>query len=137
MLGSGLPELIHDDEDLARFLTQSNWYNSTSAKWRAFMPSIADNETSVYRHGIDPQESLWEIGRVAAGSRTLHGVAIVKAQVVRNEGLLVQSDEPPIRHAVLKAWPQIVSDPEMQKAKRMEIAAVIASACGQPILLQR
>lgn len=62
MLASGLPEIVADDEDLARFLTSSSQFNTQMAKPAAFLPSTSDRETSVFRHGREPRETLWAIG---------------------------------------------------------------------------
>jgi len=61
MLASGLPEVIADDEDIARFLTSSSLFNTTMAKPAAFMPSPADRETSVFRHAGEPRDQLWDV----------------------------------------------------------------------------
>ena len=45
-LPSGLPDLIGDEEDLARFLTQRSHFNAIMAKPAAFLPSRKDRETS-------------------------------------------------------------------------------------------
>jgi hypothetical protein len=132
MLPSGLPEIISDDEDLARFLTQSSQFTSSMAKPAAFLPNPKDQETSVFRHGIDPRENLWTIGAAAAGERKLYGAAFVKAAIVRASQLEVLADEPPLHHAVIKGWPWDKADPDLQKAKQKEIAMIIAS---QAILL--
>ncbi len=84
MLASGLPELVADDEDLARFLTSSSQFNAQGAKPLAFLPSANHRETSVFRHGSEPRDALWAIGdEHVAKTRTLHGAAIVKAGDVR------------------------------------------------------
>ena len=132
-LPSGLPDHVDDDEDLARFLTQSNQYNAIMAKSAAFLPNPKDRETSVSRHGRAPLETLWALGLDAAGGRTLHGAAIFKAHVVRKAQLEVMADEPPPRHAAIRGWPWIEGDPELQKARQKEIASVIASA-AEPLL---
>jgi len=126
-LSSGLPDLVADEEDLARFLTQSNQFNASMAKPAAFLPSPKDRETSVARHGTEPLERLWAIGVNAAGDRTLYGAAIFKARTVRIAQLEVTADEPPPRHAVIRGWPSVETDPELQKAKQKEMAAIIAS----------
>lgn len=133
-LPSGLPEQVAEDEDLARFLVQSNQYNTVLVKPAAFLPSPKDRETSISRHGAEPSDRLWEIGLVAAGDRKLHGAAIIRAQHVTSAQLKVVADEPPPRHAVIRDWPWIEGDPELQKAKQKEKAAVLASAAGAPIL---
>jgi hypothetical protein len=131
MLASGLPETVNDDEDLARFLTSSGAFNTQMVKPSAFLPSPRDRETSVFRHGREPKETLWAIGvehvEHAAAGRTLHGAAIVKAREVRAALLDVTADEPPPRHAVIRGWPYVANDPELQKAQQKERANSIAS----------
>ena len=48
-LPSGLPELVGDEEDLTRFITQSNHFNSFMAKPAAFLPNPKYRNTSVFR----------------------------------------------------------------------------------------
>jgi len=128
MLASGLPEDIADDEDLARFLPSSSLFNSAMAKPAAFLPSLSDRETSVFRHGSEPREPLWQIFSAhVSAERTCHGAAIVKAGDVRSVGLNVLSDEPPPKHAVIGGWPWLDEDPVLQKAQQKERAAEIAS----------
>ena len=117
-----------------RFLTQGDHYKAAVVKPAAFLPNPRDKETSVSRHGRAPLERLWEIGAVAAGQRPLHGAAIVKAGVVRTATLEIFSDEPPHRHAVIRGWPWDGSDPDILKARRKELAMVLASAAGPPLL---
>jgi len=133
ILPTGLPDRVEDDEDLARFLTQGSQFNALMAKPAAFLPNPKDGESSVFRHGREPIQRLWEIGREAAGTRTLYGASIVKARVVREVHLEVLPDEPPPRHAVIRGWPWMTDDPEMQKAAQKEKAAVIASSAGKPL----
>lgn len=126
-LPSGLSDHIDEEEELARFLIQSNHFNSTMAKPAAFLPSPSDRETSVSRHNGTPREELWELGLVAAAERMLYGAAVVRAGVIREIPLDLLADEPPPRHAVIRGWPQNDADPVMQKAKQKEMATVIAS----------
>jgi hypothetical protein len=128
MLASGLSEIVADDEDLARFLMSSSYFNAKMVKPAAFLPSPRDQETSVFRHGSEPRETLWLTGlECAAAGRTLHGAAIVKAREVRSALLEVAADEPPPRHAVIRGWPYLDNDPELQKAQQKERANSIAS----------
>lgn len=134
MLPSGLPEDVNDDEDLARFLTQSSQFNKIMVRPAALLPNPKDRETSVSRHGREPSDRLWQIGLAAAGDRKLYGAAIFKAHVIRENQLEIIADEPPPRHAVIKGWPWFESDPELQKAKQKELAILIASSAGPPLL---
>jgi hypothetical protein len=134
MLPSGLPEIISDEEDLARFLTQRSHFSSLTAKPAAFLPSPKSQETSVSRHSSDSREELWAIGTDAAGARALYGAAIFKANIIKAIDLEVVAAEPPYRHAAIKGWPWDEMDPDLQKAKQKEIAMVIAS---QSVLLLR
>ena len=124
---SGLPDQVEDGEDLARFLTSSSHYNSTMAKPAAFLPNPKNGETSVFRHGPEPLEELKAIAQAEVGAeRRIHGAAIVKASVIRDEMLDVQAKEPPLRHADLIGWPWSENDPDFGKAKQKELAAAIA-----------
>jgi hypothetical protein len=126
-LPSGLPDTVANDEDLARFLTQSSQFNTQIVKPAAFLPSPKDRETSVSRHSSQSADSLWQIGLGAAGDRKLYGAAMFKAHSVKAAQLEVMPDEPPNLHAVIRNWPWIDSDPELQKAKQKEMALVLAS----------
>lgn len=123
---SGLPELVFDDEDLARFLTSSGHFNSTSIRPNAFLPNPKDGETSVFRHGAKPVKELWKIGNSVITNSTLHGAAMIKAKEVRRAGLEIISTEPPPRHAAIRRWP-MESDPDLTRARHKEIALVLAS----------
>ena len=97
-------------------------------KEAALLPDSKKNETSVYRHGAQPSGRLWRIGReIVAGNRRLHGVAIFKAKHVRAVALDVLAAEPPPRHAAVRGWPKLESDPELAKARQKELATAIAA----------
>lgn len=126
MLPSGLADIVDDEEDLARFLTSSSQFSAAGVKPSALLPNPRDSETSVFRHGRNPSESLWLIGaEYVAGARTLYGAAIFKAAHVRSALLDVVAGEPPPRHSNIVGWPSQI-DPEMQKAERKERAILIA-----------
>jgi len=126
-LPSGLPEIVKDDEDLARFLTSASQFTAKGAKPSAYMPSELYRNTSVLRHGAEPKSELLGIwNRNSQPGRNLHGIAICKAAAVRSAKLEVAADEPPPRHANIEGWPWNDADPDMGKAARKELAAVIA-----------
>jgi hypothetical protein len=126
-LPSGLPEHVADEEDLARFLTSSGHFNASAVKPAAFMPNPKNGETSVFRHGAEPFESLKKIGEQEVGGlRPVHGAAIVKAGMVRAAQLEVRAGEPPPRHADIVDWPWDQKDPDFGKAAQKELAALIA-----------
>jgi len=131
-LPSGLPDLVADGEDLARFLTSSGHYNATMAKPTAFLPNHKNGETSVFRHGAEPLEELKAIAQAEVGAeRRIHGAAIVKASVIRDAKietakLEVRAKEPPPRHADIIDWPWSKDDPDFGKAQQKELAAMIA-----------
>ena len=131
VLSSGLAEIVEDEEDLARFLTSSSQFNAAGIKPSAFLPNPKNRETSVFRHGSHPRESLWRTAEEhLAGTRTLHGAAIFKATHVRSAALDVVAQEPPPRHANIVGWPWSQTDPEMGKAEQKERAALIAQHAG-------
>jgi hypothetical protein len=127
ILPSGLPDIVVDEEDLARFITSSGQYNSKGAKPSSFMPAIEDHETSVFRHNGEPQEELWAIAEEhSAQGRTIHGAAFIKARNVRAIRLDVVSAEPPPKHAAIRNWPWTEPDPDLRKAEHKELAILLA-----------
>jgi hypothetical protein len=135
ILPSGLPAEIADEEDLARFLTSSGHYNASMVKPSAFLPNPHNRETSVFRHGAEPLEELQLIAQKEVGEqRHIHGAAIVKALVIREVELEVRAKEPPPRHADIIDWPWTKEDPDLNKAKQKELAALIAQKANRPPL---
>ncbi len=126
LLPSGLNDVVADGEDIARFLTQRGQFSREIAKPATFLPSVETRETSVLRHGAEPAERLWEIGRAAAGDRTLYGAAIIKAESIRAAKLEIEASEPPPRHAAIRDWPW-PDDPDLRKAQQKERALLLAS----------
>ena len=128
MLPSGLPELVGDEEELMRFLTQSSHFNSTTVKPAAFLPAPSSQETSVFRRAGHTFEELNTLGiKYAAVGRNIHGLAIIKAIDVRMSELEVLATEPPEKHAAIRNWPWLQNDPELQKAKQKDRALLLVS----------
>ena len=125
-LPSGLPDLVADAEDLTRFITQSNHFNTTMAKPAAFLPNPKYRNTSVYRCGSDIEiiRQIWQ--KTNKSGRALKAAAVCKAVIVRNADLDVISKEPPDAHANIENWPWLDEDPDLQKAKQLEKAQSIA-----------
>ena len=127
LLPSGLPESIDDSEDLARFLTSDSQFNTKGAKPSAYLPHPKYRNASVFRQGAEPAADLLQTWLDNAGAdRKLHAVAICKAAHVRAARLDVIAEEPPPKHANIEGWPWNEADPEMAKAARKELAALIA-----------
>lgn len=125
-LPSGLPETVHDEEDLARFITSSRQFRKSdkSVKEAALRPN-KNGETSVFRHGKQPLTSLWDLADQNISGRTVHGAAIFKARSVRKAELEVIVQEPPPRHANIVNWP-MDSDRNLERARQKERALLIA-----------
>jgi hypothetical protein len=126
MLPSGLPDIVGDDEEVTRFLTQSSQYKALMPKPSAFLPNPKYKNTSVFRVGNDPEmlRQIWQI--TSNGERILKAAAVCKTAEVRNAGLDVIAIEPPDAHANIEGWEWLDNDPELQKAQQKEIAEVIA-----------
>jgi len=125
-LPSGLPDLVAEAEDLTRFITQTNHFNSTMAKPAAFLPNPKYRNTSVFRCGPDPELILQTWQKTNLGDRPLKAAATCKAGDVRKAGLDAIAKEPPPAHANLEGWPWFANDPDLQKAKQLELAQSIA-----------
>ena len=134
MLLSGLPEVLADEEDLARFLTSRGHFNATMVRPAAFLPNPVDRKKSVCRHGRAPLADLWLLAREYLPADTkLYGAGFCSAGDVRVSELEVEASEPPRRHADILGFP-INEDPDLQKAADKARAAQLASKCGPPIL---
>ncbi len=127
-LPSGLAEVVQGEEYVARFLFSSNSYNAAGVKWTAFDPNPVNGETSVFRSPSEIPESLWDAGRELSRGRvnSLHGAALLQAESVFDAGLRIVPSEPPAAHANINGWPVSANDPAMQKARRIELAKLLA-----------
>ena len=129
MLPSGLPEIIAGDEPIAVFLTSSSHYNTTIVKAAAFLPNSKNGEKSVCRHGAVPPEELQRLSQLFFANSShvhIHGAGIFSAQVVTINGLTIESEEPPDRHANIRRWVWSQDDPKMGKAANLEKAKLLA-----------
>lgn len=125
-LPSGLPVPVADDEEVARSLTSSSHVTASTGriKHNAYLPA-PDDDTSVFRCSGLSVEALHAL--IPEERRTRHGAAIVIAEAIRSAGVDVLAHEPPPRHANIRSWP-LHPDPDEQKARRKEVAAVMAEA---------
>lgn len=127
-LPSVLPEQVENEEDISRFLPQSNLFNTFGAKPAAFLPNPKYKNTSVFRIGNDPDRLRQAWIENDKSGRAVKGVAICKASKVRVVGLDVIAEEPPLAHANIEGWPWMANDPELQKAQQLELAGRIAES---------
>lgn len=127
-LASGLPEDVSGDESLARFVMSSRHYNSQGVKFEAFLPNPKNGETSVFRYTEEADDAVRAQGLAIANSRNrqVHGMSLVRAQIVFEVELAVIGFEPPPRHANITGWPTSPTDKSVQKAQQKERAMVIA-----------
>jgi hypothetical protein len=122
-VNSSIPDIVEPHEPLARFLTHRTQFSrqNNRVKTVAFMPP-ADMRLSVFRvHGLG-SEKIWEIGEeivVHQTAKTLYGRAEIKALEVSKNGLYVDPDNIPPRHANILGWPQ---EKSKQKAIAIELA---------------
>ncbi len=126
MLPSNPLKEVRDDEDLTRFLTQSNHSSSMGVKPAAFLPSAKNRTTSVFRLSDDRIRMQETFAKYLHPHLTMKGAAVIAAHRVRAAGLHVRASEPPPRHADLENWPWIQEDPALEKARQKEIAVKLA-----------
>jgi hypothetical protein len=132
-LPSGLPVIVGDEEELCRFLTSSNDYSveKQRPRPRVFLPNPKNHETSVFRHGVEPEDELRRIAESAIPpERKVYGAGVTVAALVRKAELDVISDETPPngpRHANIVNWPLNDRDPREEKALWKDLANVLAS----------
>ncbi len=126
VLPSGLPADVADNEDLARFIYQSNQCNSTGAKPAAFLPP-SNGQLSVARHPATPLEALKKLAASYRTDKNAYGGAMITVKLVRKQNLDVEAIEPPARHANIIGWPTH-NDPDEQKSLQLLKAKALADA---------
>ena len=124
-LPSGLPERVADDEELSRFLTQSNQYGTMGARAASFLPNPKPRNMSVFR-GTDFAVLRRTFEASRTDGRTAKAVAVIVARAVRAVGLEVMAVEPPPAHANVEGWPWSDADLDLQKARQLELAGRLA-----------
>lgn len=129
VLASGLPEYVADGEPLARFLTSDSQFNRELAKPSGFLPGPKDGNTSVFRQSAEPAQGLWNTADREIGvERRAKAAAVLTALAVRQATLEVSASEPPPRHADITRWPEVRIDPDATRARRRELALLLAQA---------
>ena len=128
-LPSGLPDIVGDEKNLTRFLSQSSQFNSLMAKPAAFLPNPKYRNTSVFRIGNEPDRIRQTWQKNAIEGRTLKAVAICRCADIKFVGLCATAEEPPDAHANIEGWPWLENDPAAQKAKQIELAQAIVQKC--------
>ena len=121
-----LPSIVNPNESLARYLSEKKGYFSTdrnSVLPRAFMPA-PNLRLSVFRIDGLKLDEVWEIGQrevidVLPQSKTLYGMADIKASKVREFDLEIEPSNTPPRHADICGWPE--------KAKHKSVAQQLAA----------
>jgi len=122
-----LPDLVHADELLTRFIYSSTDFAITKrvVKPRAFLPE-SNGETSVFRISNVSNEAIWAIGN---SIRTVRSKARgdITCALPKNLGLKVKSapekDNP--RHAVIEGWPEHAND-KLRKDERLMLATLLS-----------
>jgi len=107
-----LSEKVDLKESIGRYLPEKSYFSTKydSVKPKAFIPT-RDLQLSVYR--IDGLEwvEIWEIGQkqvidVMLTPKLLHGIAKIKAGKFIENGLVIDPDNSPPRHATVRNWPE-------------------------------
>ena len=105
-----------------------------SVKPRAFLPSRSHGDnTSVFAVGELTSADVCDISRVELEpryGRPAQGFARFEPADVLHAGLVVDKDEPPLRHRVIVGWP---AAPEDRTEKALVLAAKsIFCSCAAP-----
>ena len=127
LLESGLPKDVEDRETLTRYLvSKSHLKKPNRVKANALMPR--NNETSVYRSDRLDNDTIRSIGD-SLNVHNVFGHAEFSASTVREASLDILAKEPPKYHANIIGWPS-GSNPDDEKARRQEIALLIANSAS-------
>lgn len=135
-MATGAPESPYaatDDEELTRFLTQSNHYSSTRVSARAFSLPKTATTISVFRTAGLDDSARWLLGDArihATPTRRVLGAGLFTPATVVSAGLRLDRDgvDHP-RHASICDWP---TDKEAQKESASVLAAAAALRLRRP-----
>ena len=115
---------VNPKEILARYLFSHNHYSRQKNIVRpaAFLPPPDSDILSVFRTSGISKSEIWEIGDDVgrASQRILHGRADIVALQVQKQGLFIDPDNNPPRHANITGW-------SLEKPKRLSIAQELAA----------
>jgi hypothetical protein len=117
---------IADQERISRFLLFKRWFKQSSSKVNvdAFIPPRSLELSVSCTEGLAEQE-IWPLGLWVVEQRpdnvTLYGRGDLTAQNVRTQGLEVERDDNPPRHANITGW--VSEDKPAQRMKAVELAA--------------
>lgn len=122
----GMPDLIDPEELVARYLTSSKYFSRErkAVKSVAFLPRDDNLQLSVFRTEGLTEAEIWKIGEENVARlthRNLHGRGDITASIVQAQGLHIDPDDSPRRHANIIWWPE-------DKPKRLEIAQELAAS---------
>lgn len=107
-------------EPIARYLYQTGNFTRDHVRERAFLPP-PDLRLSVFIVDSLRNEEIVEIGN-RASSRQLKAYAFLrKKTTIETQGLTIERDDNPIRHAELCGWP-------LEKNHQKEVAQALAYA---------
>jgi hypothetical protein len=112
-------------ETVTRYIFEAGHFSRTTArvKAKALEPSSIDNLASVFRIIELSDEQIWELGQLFVeprrGRSTLARADIPISNIIR-QGLRVDPDEPPPRHANIAGWP---GEKDANMSKAQELAA--------------
>ncbi len=109
-------------ENLSRFIFKRKHIRNDKGHWRAFEPP-RNLRMSVFRTSDISEEEIWNFGENVAAERgkPLNGRVDITVLSVKNNGLDVDPDASPSRHANIINWPE-------RKEEQMEIAMRLAAA---------
>jgi hypothetical protein len=117
-LPSGLPKAVNDDEFISRFLTSRSHFNRIAVKQAAFIPNRNNGKLSVVRHSAQPIKESREIAIKDFGLQKVYGPGVVTAAQIRGEGLDLDADDEPPKHADIIGWPWSEEDPQLLKSEQ-------------------
>lgn len=110
---------VAPNETISRFAVEKSYYRSSdnTAKPKAFLPDKKGN-TSVYRIDNLSADEKWYLGEENVAKprgKELRASIEIKADHVFNQGLKINPDNDPPRHANIYNWPED-KDAQMIKA---------------------
>ena len=131
-----VPEHLMPTDPLARYLLQKTHYSALNSRVKpgAFLPN-RERQTSVFLiRGLSEQE-IWQIGEEHVSGpldKRLRARADVIVSTVEEQGLRVDLDNIPPRHANIIGWPEEKSAQKLIALELASRASLVLNPVGSP-----
>lgn len=122
---------VAPEERLARFIFSQKHFSTQNKRVKpaAYLPNPENGDTSVFCVSGLGQDQVWDVAEeyvVPVRCQPVKARADITAAAVLEQGLSINRDDTPPRHANIRHWPGGANPSLEEKAKQKQIAQCLA-----------